>query len=91
AYPKKSAVWCSTVIPRTCALALHPPMGIILEAITTLRCCEDFSLERLGLLGDLHLNSISVTSPRMKKNPKFFIQIVIFFFLAYVMIVSSLI
>ncbi|MQL89035.1 hypothetical protein Taro_021615, partial [Colocasia esculenta] len=23
----------------------------ILEAITTLRCCEDFSLERLGLLG----------------------------------------
>lgn len=24
----------------------------ILEAITTLRCCEDFSLERLELLGD---------------------------------------
>ncbi|MQM06871.1 hypothetical protein Taro_039700 [Colocasia esculenta] len=27
----------------------------ILEAITTLRCCEDFSLERLGLLGDFAL------------------------------------
>ncbi|MQL93716.1 hypothetical protein Taro_026373 [Colocasia esculenta] len=33
----------------------------------------------------------SVTSPSMKENPKFFIQIAIFFFLAYVMIVSSLI
>ncbi|MQM22950.1 hypothetical protein Taro_056009, partial [Colocasia esculenta] len=35
-------------------------------------------------------NPRSVTSPRMKENPKFFIQIVIFFFLAYVIIVSSL-
>ncbi|MQM19327.1 hypothetical protein Taro_052328 [Colocasia esculenta] len=61
---KKSTVWCPTVIPRTCAPALHPPMGAatsspqahpILEAITTLRCCEDFSLERLGLLGDFAL------------------------------------
>ncbi|XP_020690291.1 endoribonuclease Dicer homolog 3a isoform X2 [Dendrobium catenatum] len=26
--------------------------ALILEAITTLRCCEDFSLERLELLGD---------------------------------------
>ncbi|XP_058093889.1 uncharacterized protein LOC131239949 isoform X3 [Magnolia sinica] len=33
----------------------------------------------------------AVTSPSMRENPKFFIQIVIFFFLAYVMIVSSLI
>ncbi|MQM10539.1 hypothetical protein Taro_043433, partial [Colocasia esculenta] len=28
---------------------------LIMEAITTLRCCEDFSLERLGLLGDFAL------------------------------------
>ncbi|XP_010256061.1 PREDICTED: uncharacterized protein LOC104596547 isoform X2 [Nelumbo nucifera] len=33
----------------------------------------------------------AVTSPNMRENPKFFIQIAIFFFLAYVMIVSSLI
>uniref|UniRef100_A0A1D1Z6W2 Uncharacterized protein M6_Spy0233 n=1 Tax=Anthurium amnicola TaxID=1678845 RepID=A0A1D1Z6W2_9ARAE len=33
----------------------------------------------------------SVTSPSMRENPKFFFQIAIFFFLAYVMIVSSLI
>ncbi|XP_010277077.1 PREDICTED: uncharacterized protein LOC104611627 isoform X1 [Nelumbo nucifera] len=33
----------------------------------------------------------AVTSPSMRENPKFFIQIAIFFFLAYVMIVSSLI
>ncbi|KAF7828440.1 AIM24 domain-containing protein [Senna tora] len=32
----------------------------------------------------------AVTSPNMKENPKFFIQIAIFFFLAYVVIVSSL-
>ncbi|KAH7690356.1 endoribonuclease Dicer protein [Dioscorea alata] len=28
------------------------PSSLILEAITTLRCCESFSLERLELLGD---------------------------------------
>jgi len=28
------------------------PSSLILEAITTLRCCETFSLERLELLGD---------------------------------------
>lgn len=33
----------------------------------------------------------AVTSPNMRENPKFFIQIAIFFFLAYVVIVSSLI
>ncbi|XP_010932760.1 uncharacterized protein [Elaeis guineensis] len=33
----------------------------------------------------------AVTAPSMRENPKFFIQIAIFFFLAYVMIVSSLI
>ncbi|XP_039050648.1 uncharacterized protein LOC120191807 isoform X2 [Hibiscus syriacus] len=32
----------------------------------------------------------AVTSPNMRENPKFFIQIAIFFFLAYVVIVSSL-
>ncbi|KAJ1295101.1 hypothetical protein BS78_01G198000 [Paspalum vaginatum] len=30
----------------------HIPSKLILEAITTLRCCETFSLERLELLGD---------------------------------------
>ncbi|PNT67584.1 hypothetical protein BRADI_3g29287v3 [Brachypodium distachyon] len=30
----------------------HIPSCLILEAITTLRCCETFSLERLELLGD---------------------------------------
>ncbi|XP_043693658.1 uncharacterized protein LOC122644119 [Telopea speciosissima] len=33
----------------------------------------------------------AVTSPNMRENPKFIIQIAIFFFLAYVMIVSSFI
>ncbi|KAK8936643.1 hypothetical protein KSP39_PZI012272 [Platanthera zijinensis] len=33
----------------------------------------------------------AVTPPGMRENPKFFIQIALFFFLAYVMIVSSLI
>ncbi|XP_042513103.1 uncharacterized protein LOC122088029 isoform X2 [Macadamia integrifolia] len=33
----------------------------------------------------------AVTSPNMRENPKFFIQIAIFFLLAYVMIVSSFI
>ncbi|KAL7165063.1 hypothetical protein ACSBR2_040865 [Camellia fascicularis] len=33
----------------------------------------------------------AVTSPNMRENPKFFIQIAFFFFLAYVVIVSSLI
>ncbi|XP_043698012.1 uncharacterized protein LOC122648828, partial [Telopea speciosissima] len=33
----------------------------------------------------------AVTSPNLRENPKFFIQIAIFFFLAYVMIVSSFI
>lgn len=33
----------------------------------------------------------AVTSPNMRENPKLFIQIAIFFFLAYVVIVSSLI
>ncbi|XP_068656481.1 endoribonuclease Dicer homolog 3a isoform X2 [Aristolochia californica] len=30
----------------------HIPASLILEAITTERCCEDFSLERMELLGD---------------------------------------
>ncbi|KMS95354.1 hypothetical protein BVRB_009010 [Beta vulgaris subsp. vulgaris] len=30
----------------------HMPSSLILEALTTLRCCEDFSSERLELLGD---------------------------------------
>ncbi|KAF8380527.1 hypothetical protein HHK36_028014 [Tetracentron sinense] len=34
---------------------------------------------------------LAVTSPSMRENPKFFIQIALFFILAYVMIVSSLI
>jgi uncharacterized protein (AIM24 family) len=33
----------------------------------------------------------AVTSPNMRENPKFFIQIAVFFFLAYVVILSSLI
>ncbi|KAM1584422.1 hypothetical protein ACFX1Z_037401 [Malus domestica] len=33
----------------------------------------------------------AVTSPNMRENPKFYVQIAIFFFLAYVVIVSSLI
>lgn len=33
----------------------------------------------------------AVTSPNMRDNPKFFIQIAVFFFLAYVVVVSSLI
>ncbi|KAE9613792.1 hypothetical protein Lal_00016024 [Lupinus albus] len=33
----------------------------------------------------------AVTSPNMRENPKFFIQIALFFFLAYVVIVSSFI
>ncbi|KAF3666218.1 hypothetical protein FXO37_10691 [Capsicum annuum] len=33
----------------------------------------------------------AVTSPNMRDNPKFFIQIALFFFLAYVVVVSSLI
>ncbi|XP_027081583.2 uncharacterized protein [Coffea arabica] len=33
----------------------------------------------------------AVTSPNMRDNPKFFIQIAIFFFVAYVVVVSSLI
>jgi hypothetical protein len=32
-----------------------------------------------------------VAAPSLRDNPKFFIQIVMFFFLAYVMIVSSII
>ncbi|GAB2250760.1 hypothetical protein Droror1_Dr00017010 [Drosera rotundifolia] len=31
---------------------LHVPSSLILEALTTLRCCETFSMERLELLGD---------------------------------------
>jgi hypothetical protein len=38
-----------------------------------------------------YLVNRAVTSPNMRENPKFFIQIAIFFFLAYVVIVSSLI
>ncbi|XP_030538472.1 endoribonuclease Dicer homolog 3-like isoform X2 [Rhodamnia argentea] len=30
----------------------HVPSSLILEALTTLRCCESFSMERLELLGD---------------------------------------
>ena len=36
-------------------------------------------------------SSRSVAGPSLRDNPKFFIQIVMFFFLAYVMIVSSII
>ncbi|KAJ0091009.1 hypothetical protein Patl1_13738 [Pistacia atlantica] len=32
--------------------SLHIPSSLILEALTTLRCCEKFSMERLELLGD---------------------------------------
>ncbi|XP_057957753.1 endoribonuclease Dicer homolog 3a [Malania oleifera] len=32
--------------------SFHIPSALILEALTTLRCCEDFSMERLELLGD---------------------------------------
>ncbi|OIW10359.1 hypothetical protein TanjilG_28110 [Lupinus angustifolius] len=38
-----------------------------------------------------HRIARAVTSPNMRENPKFFIQIAIFFFLAYVVIVSSFI
>lgn len=31
---------------------IHVPSSLILEALTTLRCCESFSMERLELLGD---------------------------------------
>ena len=33
----------------------------------------------------------AVTSPNMRDNPRFFLQIAMFFFIAYVVIVSSLI
>ncbi|CAI9784979.1 unnamed protein product [Fraxinus pennsylvanica] len=33
----------------------------------------------------------AVTSPNMRENPKFFLQIAIFFFVAYVIVLSSLI
>jgi hypothetical protein len=36
-------------------------------------------------------NFRTVASPSLRDNPKFIIQIAIFFFLAYVMIVSSII
>ncbi|KAG1358569.1 putative Endoribonuclease Dicer [Cocos nucifera] len=42
---------------------------LILEAITTVRCCEDFSLERLELLGDSVLK-YAVSSYLFMKFPK---------------------
>ncbi|CAL0312309.1 unnamed protein product [Lupinus luteus] len=38
-----------------------------------------------------HRIARAVTSPNMRENPKFFVQIALFFFLAYVVIVSSFI
>ncbi|KAM0865320.1 hypothetical protein ACQ4PT_043361 [Festuca glaucescens] len=42
----------------------HIPNHLILEAITTLRCCETFSLERLELLGDSGYVRDSAFDPR---------------------------
>lgn len=36
-------------------LIVHLNLGQILEALTTERCCENFSLERLEVLGDAFL------------------------------------
>lgn len=38
-----------------CLLIVHLKLGQILEAITTERCLENFSLERLEVLGDAFL------------------------------------
>uniref|UniRef100_A0A2N9FHP3 Uncharacterized protein n=1 Tax=Fagus sylvatica TaxID=28930 RepID=A0A2N9FHP3_FAGSY len=35
-----------------CSSNFHISSALILEALTTLRCCENFSMERLELLGD---------------------------------------
>ncbi|MQL67936.1 hypothetical protein Taro_000211, partial [Colocasia esculenta] len=40
----------------------------ILEAITTLRCCEDFSLELFGLLGDFVLKFTVVADPSWEEH-----------------------
>ncbi|KAF9677961.1 hypothetical protein SADUNF_Sadunf08G0162400 [Salix dunnii] len=48
---------------------------------------EDFT----WMLRNQWKSSRAVTSPNMRDNPKFYVQIAIFFFLAYVVIVSSLI
>ncbi|MQL88692.1 hypothetical protein Taro_021255, partial [Colocasia esculenta] len=53
--------------------------------------CASFSLEEFTiLLGDFALKFDIRDFSKMKKNPKFFIQIFIFLILAYVVIVSSL-
>ncbi|KAK4283890.1 hypothetical protein QN277_000793 [Acacia crassicarpa] len=45
------------------------PSSMILEALTTLRCCERFSMERLELLGDSVLK-YAVSCHLFLKNPK---------------------
>ncbi|URE03024.1 hypothetical protein MUK42_19700 [Musa troglodytarum] len=45
------------------------PCSLILEAMTTLRCCENFSLERLELLGDSVLK-YAVSCHLFLKYPK---------------------
>lgn len=47
----------------------HMPSSLILEALTTLRCCEDFSSERLELLGDSVLK-YAVTCHLFLKYPQ---------------------
>ncbi|KAF9615049.1 hypothetical protein IFM89_021620 [Coptis chinensis] len=47
----------------------HISSSLILEALTSLRCCEDFSLERLELLGDSVLKYV-VSCTLYLKYPK---------------------
>ncbi|XP_056166664.1 endoribonuclease Dicer homolog 3 isoform X3 [Syzygium oleosum] len=47
----------------------HIPSSLILEALTTLRCCESFSMERLELLGDSVLK-YAVSNHLFLKYPK---------------------
>ncbi|KAF8036139.1 hypothetical protein BT93_C1979 [Corymbia citriodora subsp. variegata] len=47
----------------------HVPSSLILEALTTLRCCENFSMERLELLGDSVLK-YAVSNHLFLKYPK---------------------
>ncbi|KAG9129978.1 hypothetical protein Leryth_007097 [Lithospermum erythrorhizon] len=49
---------------------LHIPISLILEALTTLRCNESFSMERLELLGDSILK-YTVSCHLFLKYPKF--------------------
>nr|AUH15439.1 dicer-like 3 protein [Dimocarpus longan] len=47
----------------------HVSSSLILEALTTLRCCENFSMERLELLGDSVLKYV-VSCYLFLKHPK---------------------